>query len=444
MYHTIEDLTARRGFCFLGTFIARSITMDVDAKKRITEHSCVTTGGSRMKKAVHFGPGGIGMGLFGQLYYESGYETVFVGRNPEKISLINQYRSYPLEILNDAGESKEVVVKNVRAMSVLDEDAVSQEIVDADIISTAVGASNLRSIAEPLAKGLCLRWEKGNLAPINVLLGENMVETGQRFREFIENELPSSKAKVMFRDTVGAVDASVRRLSLGVKLGAFESHPLKQQVNDGRTLCLPVDKDALKAPMPGLKYIEPVGNFDFLKKLKIFVSNSGHSIRAYLGHVKGYTYMSECRENPRIIDVVYGSMMEAGRATCKEFGMPFEDVEAGIKQRVSDMAQEPSLDDPISRVARQPLRKLADNERLMGGAKLAVKHGMLPLNLCLSTAAALHFYDPADESSVRLQSMISTDGPDKVLKEVCNIDEDSPLFPLILSSYDLLGEGLLL
>ena len=31
-----------------------------------------------MKKAVHFGPGGIGMGLFGQVFYEAGYETVFV------------------------------------------------------------------------------------------------------------------------------------------------------------------------------------------------------------------------------------------------------------------------------------------------------------------------------------------------------------------------------
>ena len=204
-----------------------------------------------------------------------------------------------------------------------------------------------------------------------------------------------------------------------------------------------IDKDALKAPIFKHKYVEPVGNFDFLKKFKIFVLNSGHSIRAYLGHVKGYKYMAECAENPWIMHVVYCSMMEAGRAVCKEFGMPFDDAEARIRHSFSDLGRKSALDDPVTRVARNPLWKLADNERLMGGAKLAVKHGILPLNLSLSTAAAIHFYDPADESSVQLRKIMAAGGPAKVLKDICGLNEDNPLFPLIISFYDLLGQGVL-
>ena len=32
-------------------------------------------------------------------------------------------------------------------------------------------------------------------------------------------------------------------------------------------------------------------------------------------------------------------------------------------------------------------------------------------------------------------------GPAKVLKDICGLNEDNPLFPLIISFYDLLGQG---
>ena len=46
--------------------------------------------------------------------------------------------------------------------------------------------------------------------------------------------------------------------------------------------------------------------------------------------------------------------MEAGRAVCKEFGMPFDDAEARIRQSFSDLGRKSALDDPVTRVARNP------------------------------------------------------------------------------------------
>jgi mannitol-1-phosphate 5-dehydrogenase len=90
-----------------------------------------------MKKAVHFGPGNIGMGLFGQMYYESGYEIVFVGRSRWKIDLLNQDRQYPLAVFTTAGnEISEITIENVRGVCLADQDDLSKEISDADMIST--------------------------------------------------------------------------------------------------------------------------------------------------------------------------------------------------------------------------------------------------------------------------------------------------------------------
>jgi mannitol-1-phosphate 5-dehydrogenase len=397
-----------------------------------------------MKKAVHFGAGSIGMGLFGQMYYESGFETVFVDQHPELVRLINEYKSYPLEIIGAGGESKEIVIKNIRAISIFDSNLLAEEIAHADVLSTAVGASNLSAIAEPIACGLRHRWCHGNLSPVDIILGENMVDTDQRLRELIEAEMPSETLRCRLQNSVGLVDASVERLGPMVERQPAGKHPLSRRVSDRSDLRLPVDRDALKGITPDLLYIDPVSDFAFTKKVKIFVFNSGHSILAYLGNIKGYTHMSECRKDPTLIDIVYWSMMEAGRAVCMEYDKPFVDLEKRISESIISMGKQAPLDDAVLRVARQPLRKLSDNERLMGGAKLAVKNGILPLNLCLATAAVIHYYNPSDECSVRMRDMVECGGPQKVLKEVCNIDEGNPMFPATLCFYGLLAKGLLM
>ena len=53
-------------------------------------------------KAIQFGAGNIGRGFTAQLFTESGYEVVFVDVVDEIVRLINERRSYPIEIVGDS------------------------------------------------------------------------------------------------------------------------------------------------------------------------------------------------------------------------------------------------------------------------------------------------------------------------------------------------------
>ena len=54
-----------------------------------------------MKQAVIFGAGNIGRGFLGQLFFESGYEIVFVEAIESLVSRLNATGVYPLWIVSE-------------------------------------------------------------------------------------------------------------------------------------------------------------------------------------------------------------------------------------------------------------------------------------------------------------------------------------------------------
>src|SRR5690625_2696323 len=106
-----------------------------------------------MKKAVHFGAGNIGRGFIGLLLYQSGYETIFIDVNEQLIDALNNSGKY--KVVLAAKESTEQIVENVSGInSQIDEAKVIEAIVEADIITTAIGPNVLPFISKLLAKGL--------------------------------------------------------------------------------------------------------------------------------------------------------------------------------------------------------------------------------------------------------------------------------------------------
>jgi len=80
------------------------------------------------------------------------------------------------------------------------------------------------------------------------------------------------------------------------------------------------------------------------------------------------------------------------------------------------------LDDPIARVAREPLRKLRPDDRLVGAYRLLVEYGEDPTPFRKAILAALAYYDPSDPESVQMRQMIQTRGADAVLREWCGLE----------------------
>ena len=59
---------------------------------------------------------------------------------------------------------------------------------------------------------------------------------------------------------------------------------------------------------------------------------------------------------------------------------------AAMLRAIADRFENAAVRDPVARVGRDPLRKLAGDDRLVGAARLAAAAGVAPVHLC--TAAA--------------------------------------------------------
>lgn len=398
-----------------------------------------------MKKVVHFGAGNIGRGFLGQLYFESGYETVFVEVNPELVKLLNKYNEYPLKLVDDE-KTAELTIKNVRAVDGMDLNKVAAEIADAFFISTAVGVNVLPEIAKPIALGLKKRWDKHNFTPINIIVCENMIDADKIFRRLILNELSNENASfageisaiTLFDKTVGIAQGSIGRMVPIMTDEMKEGNPLKVWAESYSEL--PVDRDGFKGEIPHIKNLLPYSPFDYFIKRKLYIHNAGHAILAYLGHMKGYRYIYECNNNKHLNHICRSALLESGRALSEEFDISMDEITGHINDLMKRFGNR-ALKDTVARVGRDPLRKLSADDRLIGAARLAEEHCIVPLYLCLGAAAALKFKEQDDASAQRMQETINREGPEGILKEVCKLNPNEALWKIIKMYYYLLDDN---
>jgi len=112
------------------------------------------------KKMLQFGAENIGRSFIGQLFSRSGYEVVFVDINKELVRELNKKRAYKLVIKRNEPPDEIILIENIRAIDGYDKEAVVREIVDTDIIATAVGKYALPQIIPVITQGIQLRYKK--------------------------------------------------------------------------------------------------------------------------------------------------------------------------------------------------------------------------------------------------------------------------------------------
>ena len=146
-----------------------------------------------MKKAVHFGAGNIGRGFIGLLLSKAGYHVTFVDVAAPLVDDINELKEYNVQIVGDKAEK--ILVENVSAInSDKNLDALLDAIVEADIITTAIGPNILKFIAPNIAKGLVKRIAV-NQTPLNIIACENMVGGSTVLKGFVYENLPEDVIK---------------------------------------------------------------------------------------------------------------------------------------------------------------------------------------------------------------------------------------------------------
>jgi len=380
-----------------------------------------------MKKAIQFGAGNIGRGFLGQLFNQSGYETVFIEMRKDIIACLNREHFYQLRIVGK--HPQELIIDKVRAVDGEDKFRVAQEIKEADIMATAVGARNLPAVASLVAEGMRQRADFGVKKPINLIICENLPWASNVFRKHLLKEIESEYEDYL-DSHLGLVEAVVSRMVPVIPLEIRKKDPTFIMVEEYSTL--PVDKKGFKGRIPEIKGMTPYENLHPYEEQKLFIHNAGHAICAYLGYLKGYKYIWQAIEDDQIHKIVRAALEESGKALIKKHGFTPAKQKSHIEDILERFANR-ALGDTVARVGRDPMRKLGPNERLIGSAKLALQYGIIPENICQGIAAALLFDRKEDEEARKLSQMRKKEGVDAVLKKVCQIDPEELLGRLIKS-----------
>ena len=382
-----------------------------------------------MKKAIMYGAGNIGRGFIGQLLHMSGYEISFIDVNMTVIDKLNADGEYPIYITEGDGY-REYLVTGVSGVNGRDNEAIAEAISEADIMATAVGVNILKFIAAPFALGVRRRMEKGIEAPLNVIICENMIAA------LVKENLNGAEAEY-FDTHIGLVEPSIGRMVPATPKEIADKNPLAVCVEP---YCeLPVDKNAFKGEIPEIANMVPFAPFDFFIRRKLFMHNMSHALTAYFGALKGYTYVWEAAEDAEIKLMALRALTESSRALSKEYGVPLEELLC-FSENLLSRFENKLLGDTIERVGKDTKRKLSENDRFVGAARLCEKHGIVPMNILAGLGAGLHFAPASDEASCEVAGDAKENGALHALSAYCGIGEDSNLAKITSEIYAKIQE----
>ncbi len=378
-----------------------------------------------MKKAIQIGGGNIGRGFIGAVLSGAGYHVVFADINQELLDRINADGTYTVHVVDV--HSKDIPITDISAVSSSDIDAMVKEILEAEIITTAVGLRVLPYVAPAIAAGISARRSAGNDSPINIIACENGIRATSELRRAVYERL-SEEESAWADGHVGFPDCSVDRIVPPVR----SENPIDVAVEEFYEWN--VEKKSLVGEPPAIDGMNLVDDLSAYIERKLFTLNTGHAVTAYLGAMKGYDTIDESIADLQIFTIVKGAMVQSGDALVRKFGLdPVRHRE--YIDHIIERFRNPYLKDDVMRVGREPMRKLSASDRLIKPLMTAAQYGLPYDCLLLGVGAALHFDNPDDVQSFEMRELIGRDGLERAVSNISSIPGDSPLLNEIVLAY---------
>lgn len=345
-------------------------------------------------KALHFGGGNIGRGFIGKILAEAGYEVVFADINMTVIDRLNQDHGYTVHVVGEGVDQKETV-KNVRGINSGDEAAVTAEISDATLVTTAVGPPVLEILAPLLARSLAARYRAGG-APLNIIACENMVRGSSFLKEKVLTAAGDDAA--LIDANTGFVDCAVDRIVPPVRGG--DADPLAVTVEVFSEWI--VDSTQFKGAVPAIAGMIATDKLMAFIERKLFTLNTGHTALAYFGQLAGKKTVGEAMQDDAVRQAAEAVMKESGAVLIRRYAFDPAAHRAYIDKILKRFAN-PYLHDDIDRVARQPLRKLGAQERFIKPLNGMLEYDLSHDATVRAIAATLHYHNPDDPQAVEMQ-----------------------------------------
>lgn len=366
-------------------------------------------------KAVHFGAGNIGRGFVGLLLHEGGYELVFSDVSAPLVDAVNAADSYVVHEAGPGGIDR--TVTGFRAINSAEHpEQVAAEIASADVVTTAVGPTVLRFVAPLIAQGIAQRSPEA--APLQVMACENAIGATDLLRVEIEQIDASVLERARFANTAvdRIVPAPQEEAGIDVTVEpyfewAIERGPFADELPN----------------IPGAHFVDDLGPYI---ERKLFTVNTGHATTAYLGAQRGHERIADALADLEVEAGVAAALAETSAVLHAVHGLAEDDLTA-YRATILDRFRNPELPDTVTRVGRQPLRKISRHERFIGPAATACEQGLPTSALITAVGAALAFDVPDDEESVRMQQLLRDLDAEAFTAQATGLDPQHPLFDAV-------------
>lgn len=353
---------------------------------------------------------------------------VFFDNSQELVKDLNNLKEYTIHVLGH--EDLNTHIKNAEAYWINDHENLVKKWEQADFIFTAVGGKNMASVGKVLGDAYKDIVKEGKVKKTNIVTCENWVDPAKDLKEAILNELDENEKESFIQNT-GVSEAVVMATGTGAPNPDALKNPLDTWVQN--MWYLPVDKSRIAGKLPAWECITFIDDFGDLLKQKLYTNNTSVALIAFLGRLRKFRYVSESANDPQIEKILDKAYDEINQSLIKGMGIN-EESQLKFSKNAKAKYQDREIIDDITRIARDPIRKLGREDRLIGPAKIAMSIGIKPKAISMAIAAALYYDNPQDESAVRLKNMREEKGVDYILQNISKLDEDDPLISLVHES----------
>ncbi|MCM0599391.1 mannitol-1-phosphate 5-dehydrogenase [Periweissella fabalis] len=367
-----------------------------------------------MKQAVHFGAGNIGRGFIGEILHQNDFEIAFVDVNETIIDALNTQKEYDIELASDAHES--IHVNNVRGINNAKKpEEVITAIVNADVVTTAIGPNILPFIAQLLAQGIHARRIANNATPLDVIACENMIGGSQFFLSKVKEYLDEADLTYV-NQYIGFPNAAVDRIV-----------PNQANIDPLHVIVEPfcewvVDESQMKNKELQIKGVHYANDLEPFIERKLFSVNTGHATVAYNGAAAGYTTITEALTNADIMATLRQVQAEIRALLLAKFDFTETDLVA-YHDTICERFANPYIVDKITRVGRTPIRKLGYDERFIRPIR-ELNARNLPCDTLIATVGKIFTYqDKNDQQAVELQAKLLSTPLTDVIKDVTSVTD---------------------
>jgi len=388
-------------------------------------------------KIVVFGAGATGRGHVGLLAWQAGFKIVFVDKDYNLVETLKRAGEYKVKIYGK--QHQEIVVSDYRVYHSDQRNDIAEEITDACLVLTTVFDQNLEDVAKTIALAVLACRKASRKSPLNFIACENMQDSSSTLGKHARAML-NGEELVYFDRYLGFPDSMISRV-----VPKPEPDPLVIVAEDYNEWT--ARAEAFKGEKPAaLTALELVDNQTARLERKFFIHNGGHAVCGYIGFHRKHKYVHEAVADSVVAEHVLGALDELGQVVQRKHGFntpsatqprgfSAESIES-YKQDFCRRGAIPEMQDQILRVVRQPIRKLSEKERLVAPAKLALEYNLPRKWIIKGIVATLKYHHPDDQQSLTLVLELRSKGLTGVLREICGINENSPLASEIKEAWD--------